>query len=315
MPKNRKEITQLIKRYRLNDFENVITKGLEPAVDLIPGKPVKRKLPAGRSKFGGEPDLHDPSDWPREPAGRPLHFLAQIRLSDLPPRHISRSVLPAQGWLWFWYDSLGEWEENEAYLRTDWRTNGFQVTFSPSERKPVLRCPFPEFSEPKVPKAVKRKRRFRSASQIYVPSPEASLRYKPMYSLNRQALDFLHQNIDDLDPENGWDRLSDFRYQSVMTNHQLLGESDDYFDGDYREECHLALKAKSKGQSIRKFWHDPTKPVTNRQKKQWRLLLDLGSDDKFNWYWSDLGSLYFWIREQDLAKQVFSKVHGIIRSA
>ncbi|QDT91128.1 DUF1963 domain-containing protein [Gimesia algae] len=309
----RDKILRGIKRYKVSEFQDQILDGLLPAVDLVPGKPVKRKLPAGRSKFGGEPDLHDPDDWPYEPAGRPLHFLAQIRLSDLPAKHIPRSILPAKGWLWFWYDSLGMWEEHYS-LRTDWMTHGFQVTFSPMEHKPVRRCSFPSFSERKIPKAITRKGYFRPATEIYRPDPEASLRFKPMYSLNSRALDTLYEAADNCETEELENLITGFIYLFFNTNHQLLGDYDDRFDGDCRESCHLAMKAKSKGESVLHFRQDPEKPVTNRQKKDWRLLLDLGSDNQFNWCWSDFGSLLFWIREQDLAKQDFSKVHGMICS-
>ena len=54
----------------------------EPSLILVPrdaGKEVKRA-----SKFGGLPVLSGDTDWPRDPKGRALHFLAQIDCAEMP---------------------------------------------------------------------------------------------------------------------------------------------------------------------------------------------------------------------------------------
>ena len=33
----------------------------------------------------------------------------------------------------------------------------------------------------------------------------------------------------------------------------------------------------------------------------WRLLLQVNSDDYAGWMWGDVGRVYFWIRRQDFA--------------
>ena len=39
--------------------------------------------------------------------------------------------------------------------------------------------------------------------------------------------------------------------------------------------------------------------------KDWRLLLELGSDENAGLIWTDFGKLYFWIREEDLRNSDF----------
>jgi uncharacterized protein YwqG len=45
----------------------------------------------------------------------------------------------------------------------------------------------------------------------------------------------------------------------------------------------------------------------------WRLLLQLDTDDEAGMMWGDVGSLYFWIREQDARAGAFSKVWLILQ--
>lgn len=46
----------------------------------------------------------------------------------------------------------------------------------------------------------------------------------------------------------------------------------------------------------------------------WRLLLQLDSDADADMMWVDVGSLYFWIWEQDARAGDFSKVWRILQS-
>ena len=55
------------------------------------------------SRFGGVPFLPPSYDWPRRASGRPLHFLAQIDLREVPRTGLT-AVLPAEGTLAFFYD-------------------------------------------------------------------------------------------------------------------------------------------------------------------------------------------------------------------
>ncbi|MDP3853118.1 DUF1963 domain-containing protein, partial [Phenylobacterium sp.] len=45
----------------------------------------------------------------------------------------------------------------------------------------------------------------------------------------------------------------------------------------------------------------------------WRLLLQLDTDDEAGMMWGDVGSLYFWIRERDARIGDFSKVWMILQ--
>ena len=69
----------------------------------------KTKTPGG-SKFGGDPFLPDGVEWPREPSGGEMSFLAQIRCEDL-PRDLG---FPKTGALFFFLDQADfDWEPEE----------------------------------------------------------------------------------------------------------------------------------------------------------------------------------------------------------
>ena len=55
-----------------------------PAFLLRTSKPDGSDVPRGRTKIGGEPDLPEGQAWPVYRDGKPLAFLAQVNLSELP---------------------------------------------------------------------------------------------------------------------------------------------------------------------------------------------------------------------------------------
>lgn len=78
-----------------------------PSIRLHPAAPRELSaggLPIGTSKLGGRPDLAQGTSWPIHD-GRPLQFMAQIRLADLAGLEAA-SVLPDAGLLTFFYDQL-----------------------------------------------------------------------------------------------------------------------------------------------------------------------------------------------------------------
>jgi uncharacterized protein YwqG len=107
----------------------------EPAIWL-------RREIGGRSssKLGGLPTLPPGVEWPRQTqTNSPLHFLAQIELSDLPPtpldRTLGRPALPKSGLLFFFADMVEEmlWAENGGPFAT---TRVIFTRQSGAERKP-----------------------------------------------------------------------------------------------------------------------------------------------------------------------------------
>lgn len=291
------EAKALIARHKLDDHRDLILDGLRRAVRLKPGKPLKRRLPTGTSKFGGEPDLPPDAHWPTY-HGRPLHFLAQLNLADLPPRHIPTTDLPRKGLLSFWYDTQGD-RAKRAFNHDLAR---WQVHYS---TKATERRTFPEHDESKY-----------DFGERWRPFPERRAKMAPSLTISEDAE---HELIDLLwKAGNDYDRKLEFQYalegRSLYKHsdraHQLLG-SYLFPQADAREYA-----------AQHELGVQPFKPVSDadrakvdRRKRTWRLLLLLDSDDASDWMWSDAGTLSFWIRDADLKKRRFDRIYGELHSA
>ena len=296
-PLTQADVRKLIAEHGLDEHKDLILKGLRKSVRLKAGKPVKRRLPVGTSKFGGEPDLPADADWPVF-NDRPLHFIAQLNLADLPPRHIPAADLPRKGLLSFWYDTQGDrsirvFEQGPARWRASYDT------------KKVERRAFPEHDESEY-----------DYGQPWRPFPERRVTMKPSLTLSEDAE---HELIDRLwKAGNNDDRKLDFqlalggrnRFDHSDPGHQLLG-SYCFPQADAREYAAGA----ELGLNVNGALSKPDKARVKRRMKSWRTLLVLQSDGAGDWMWSDAGSLSFWIREADLKKQRFDRIHGELDSA
>ena len=62
-----------------------------------------------------------------------------------------------------------------------------------------------------------------------------------------------------------------------------------------------------------KGYADPRAKELEKNQTQWRLLLQLDSDEAASMMWGDLGRVYFWIRERDLQDQRFDRTWTILQ--
>ena len=60
-------------------------------------------------------------------------------------------------------------------------------------------------------------------------------------------------------------------------------------------------------------YQDPRVPMLESGAKDWMLLLQVDTDDKAQMIWGDVGTLYYWIRRQDLENRDFDKVWMIFQ--
>lgn len=238
---------------------------------------------SGRSRVGGLPQLGDAFAWPSRD-GRPLSFLAQIDLEEA--RAADGLVwLPDRGMLFFFYQADdGPW----GFSPDD--KDSWAVLFDAAperadlERRPPEPAPmqFPEYPVS-----------FRARQSL--PSPErletdTSALDEADWEVLQAAID-----LDGYDPP--W--------------HQIGGWPRPVQNDDMEVECQLASNGVDCGG-----------PEGSRSEKaialrpgatEWRLLLQLDSDDDSEMMWGDSGILYFWIREADARAGDFSKACMILQ--
>jgi uncharacterized protein YwqG len=78
-----------------------------------------------------------------------------------------------------------------------------------------------------------------------------------------------------------------------------------------RLECQLVTNGIYCGNSS--GYRDPRAKVLEPGATDWRLLLQLDSDDRVGWMWGDVGRVYFWAIQQDIAACDFDKSWAILQ--
>lgn len=242
-------------------------------------------FPLGVSKIGGQPDLAADVEWPKW-KGCNMSFIAQINLADLP----DPTPLSPGGLLSFFYAVEPMYEDEDFYDDP----NTCHVIFTPVEGLSGLtRKPLPELTED----AIFKPNGVTFSPVLSVPAPESA--YLESMGLgwngNREHFDKY------------WEVFIE-KYREITeasdTVHRLFGHPDQ-IQGDMQVACQVMTT-----ELTYEMLNDPG--VNERAVKsalKWRLLLQIDSEEeKTGIMFGDVGRLYFWIREEDLAEQRFDRV-------
>ncbi len=250
----------------------------QPAIHLVPA------AGSGFSHLGGLPSVPAGFEWPLW-QGRPQSFLLQIDLAAL-PAGAGTEALPRNGALLFFYDSeQGAWGF-DLKDRASWRVCYFESTGG--------------LREAAAPRGLGESARHRTIPLQFAPIQS----YPDWQDARVQAL-----------------RLADAESEAYFElcaspfgknpRHQLLGYSDAIQDSDMDLQCQLVTNGLYCGDPT--GYNDPRRAELERGRSDWILLLQLDSDDAAGMMWGDGGRLYFWIRQQDLARRDFSSVWMILQ--
>ena len=224
------------------------------------------------SRIGGLPNLPEALAWPQW-KGKPLAFLCQLDLSDLPsePR---LPEFPRTGCLYFFYD-----QEQNAWGFDPQDKGSWQVLYVPDKMK--------DWPQREVPQGLEK-------NAIY--------REKPVtFSLVQLYPDWQDSRVQSLE-------LGDRHMEEYLTlrdsvfadqpAHHLFGYPSPIQDNDMDLECQLASNGLYCGDDLRDS--DARRSKLEPGRIDWTLLLQLDTDDDTRMRWGDCGMLYFWIRKDDL---------------
>jgi uncharacterized protein YwqG len=246
----------------------------------------------GESRIGGVPDVPPGFAWPRwipatprqdkfgepwQPNGpAPLGFIAQIDLSAAP--HVDDG-LPASGWLYFFYDRYCEpWGYDPA------DRGCCQVIYADVDRGTLRRAEPPS-----------------DLDQEHV--AEACLvDMWPELTLPEFASDIEYGTP-------AYDSYEALRGQLIQaggsTQHRLLGHPQ-LIQGPMELECQLASNGVYCGRP--EGYESAKAKDLGAGARNWRLLLQIDTDEEGpGWMWGDVGRIYFWVQEQDLAARRFEE--------
>jgi uncharacterized protein YwqG len=231
-----------------------------PAISFRHATP--EKLRSGLTKLGGRPNLLQETPWP-EHDGIPLPFVCQIDLlaiSGLP----GSEHFPDSGLMLVFYDLEEGGAGYDIKDRDSWR-----VIVQPriaGERELPLAIPKGSVYR-EVPLCAK--------SELMFPDSE-TLEHYPL--LTPDELD-AYQNL--------W-----IDSQLGENKHQLLGYPKTFLD-DMMADLHLLHSSGTQESRV------ANSEEIAAGAREWRILMQIDSDDDANMMWSDCGTLFFWIHDED----------------
>jgi hypothetical protein len=212
--------------------------------------------------------------WPK-PGARPLSFIAQLDLAKLRPYDVERR-LPSTGVLSFFYDAGGCFEGRD----TD--PNKTRVFWFPEASK-LVPCRAPAKAESYS----------RCGLRYFA---ERTLPFARTHLARRLGLDDYFNFYCD-----ARELMRAPRCDGEV--HRVLGNPDAIQGDMTRQIVYEVAKAKI----------DRPKPALEAEADKLRLLLQIDSDERAEMMWGDLGRLFFWIREDDLAAANFGNVTCVLQ--
>lgn len=249
----------------------------------------ENKLPLGTSKLGGSPDLPPGVGWP-EWKGEPLSFIGQFRMPDV-TEYDAEGVLPRSGMLYFFYSASQETWGFDPADRGSWR-----VLYADVDSSKLVRT--------SAPATLLEDGNFSPCALTY--GCEVTL--PSLYSADMNNLELTEQEIDAYSELT--DQLAVLRGEGKEPIHQMLGHPLE-IQGTRQLQCQLVSNGIYCGDPS--GYEDPRVESLKQGVTDWRLLLQIDSDDNAGMMWGDAGKIYYWIRQQDLQARDFDNVWMLLQ--
>jgi uncharacterized protein YwqG len=238
-----------------------------------------------RSHWGGAPALPVGFSWPRKD-GNPLGFLARVQLGEL---HAALPIdwLPRSGALLFFYDME----------RQPWG-------FDPGDRggSAVVHVADDDSQAGGSVHGVT------SSGDTALPHRRLAFRRLQSFPSGERAP---VAALDLTEGENErYSELRDAQFEGAP-QHQIGGFPSPVQSDEMELECQLVSHGLYCGDPS--GYADPRAAELGRRAADWRLLLQLDSDDDLDVMWGDVGKIYFWIREQDARAHSFDRAWLVLQ--
>ena len=273
----------LLEASGLAAYVPAVEKLVRPAVQLTARKVTAAELAIGQSRIGGVPDLPAGFRWPTY-HGKHLAFVAQIDLGEV-ARVMPDGPLPKRGQLWFFYT----WDQQ--HWGFDPKDAGSSVVHYEAGAQLARRA---------LPGDIPDEGRFAPCAvtfSAYADIPDGSDARNPTAKSDEATQD----------------RYGDVRTRVATagtTSHKLLGYPEPIQD-EMEIECASVTRGIYMGDADGN--EHPRFKEADAAKYDWRLLMQVDSDDAADMMWGDAGRLYFWIRDQDLRERRFDKAWMILQ--
>lgn len=266
----------------LGDHAAALERLSRPSIRLRSESADDSSIGTGQTKLGGWPDLPDSFSWPRW-RGLPQSFIAQINLDEVHPYDVAE-LLPPTGMLSFFYDSRQRvWGYDPA------EDGAWAVHYTPQGEDLIRRDPPTDLPE---------------EGRFHATRLRASVEhtYAPWEFSEVGALDLTRDEL--------------FAYAELIERdeegsvHKLLGHPDP-IQGDMQVECQLVSHGLYCGDST--GYDDPRRRGLEAAAVEWRLLLQIDSEDAAGMMWGDVGRIYYWIHRDALAARDWQQTRLILQ--
>lgn len=272
---------------QLSAYTSFVGQLAQPSLLLTATPTDDSAIALGASRLGGLPDLPPGRAWPQM-NGAPMSFLGQIRLQDAHGLD-GGAVLPASGLLSFFYDASQQTYGSDPNDRA-----GLSVLYF--DEAALASLTYGSAWPAGLPVSAQ----FKPASVTFTPTLT--------YAQDLQA-EFPGRQIAPQDQEHFEAALANLApAPGTAPRHRLLGHPDTIQD-DMRQQVQFAANGLADPAS------DPaTAEALTATANEWRLLLQVDSDDRLGMRWGSAGMLYIWIRQQDLASGNFNACWPVLQS-
>ena len=259
---------------------------LRPAVrlDVVPAG--DSKITPGASRFGGFPDVTSGFEWPTWKA-QPLGFLGQIKLEDI-AGFACCDLLPRTGLLSFYYAQNQETWGFDPTDRGSWRVlyeetaTGLRVAERPKG-----------FAD----EAIYRSGGLKMQGTVTLPATDAlAVAGLGLSNVEADIYDQVLDQIEEQTPEH--------------TRHQLFGHPDQV-QGEMQTECQLVSNGIYLGDPS--GLENPRVPDLMKEARNWRMVLQIDSDDGLEMMWGDMGRLYFWMTDDAVGRRAFDDAWMVLQ--
>lgn len=279
--KKNNQPTKISEEDQLTTLKQVIAPFALPAIKLS-----ETHSREGFSKIGSTPVVPPNFQWPQW-KDTPLAFLMQLKLSEINPGG-ALPYLPTSGLLYFFYDQEQSTWGFDPADRGSWQVLYYPETDAETQSLHTTRYPAGLT--------------IRYKEKMLV--PQSITTYPPGEDEKIESLN-LTNTQDDI--------FADYR-TSFFDNaplHQLGGYPHPIQSAAMDVDCELASNGIYIGDST--GYNTPRAKELRNNKDQWLLLLQIDTDDDAQMMWGDCGTLYFWIKREDLARLDFTNVWMILQ--
>lgn len=276
------------------DYQKLFQEIKRTAV-IIDYSPAKIELPAGKSKIGGKPHLPESFAWPYYEGedyegvlkNRPLSFLAQFNLEEI-AEYDQDNRLPHKGMLYFFYDLC------TMRWGFDPKDKGCARVFYVEDPSALQAVDFPEELE----------------TDFVLPEFEVA------FTARMDLPDY--EEIAEFMPDLEWDSYDEekvlFGYEGDEDEEvsKLLGYAD-LIQGDMLLECEEVCNGIYCGNIPDLTEEQQGKMLADS--KEWELLFQMSTvgNEDYELMFGDCGSIYFYIKKQDLQKKNFDNVWLVLQ--